>query len=44
HNKEFEVEVRVNDRVLAVAKGKSKKAAQQEAAHLALDLLRKESS
>ena len=42
HNKEFEVEVRVNDRLLATAKGRSKKAAQQEAAHTALQLLKKE--
>ena len=42
HNKEFEVEVRVNDKILAVAKGKSKKSAQQEAAHRALELLKKE--
>jgi len=42
HNKEFEVQVYVNDRLLATAKGKSKKSAQQEAAHAALKLLRKE--
>ncbi len=42
HNKEFEVEVRVNDKILAVAKGKSKKSAQQEAAHRALEVLKKE--
>ncbi len=42
HNKEFEVEVFVNERLLASAKGKSKKAAQQEAAHKALELLKKE--
>ena len=42
HNKEFEVEVRVNDRLLATAKGKSKKSAQQEAAHRALELLQKD--
>jgi ribonuclease-3 len=42
HNKEFEVEVKVNDRTLATAKGKSKKAAQQEAAHMALKFLKEE--
>ncbi len=43
HNKEFEVQVFVNGRLLATAKGKSKKAAQQEAAHAALKLLKEES-
>ncbi len=42
HNKEFEVQVYVNDRLLATAKGKSKKSAQQEAARAALKLLKGE--
>jgi len=41
HNKEFEVQVFVNDRLLATAKGKSKKSAQQEAAQVALKLLKR---
>ncbi|WP_456322785.1 ribonuclease III [Hydrogenimonas sp.] len=44
HNKEFEVQVYVNDRLLATAKGKSKKSAQQEAAHVALKQLKKKDS
>ena len=42
HNKEFEVQVFVNSRLLATAKGKSKKSAQQEAAQMALKLLKRE--
>ena len=42
HKKEFEVAVSVRDRQLARAQGKSKKEAQQEAAHLALRILEKE--
>lgn len=42
HKKEFEVAVVINKRVLARAKGKSKKEAQQEAARLALEILQKE--
>ncbi|WP_200763134.1 ribonuclease III [Nitrosophilus alvini] len=41
HRKEFEVAVFLNGEKLASAKGKSKKAAQQEAAKIALDILRK---
>ena len=40
HNKEFEVQVFVGKRLLATAKGKSKKSAQQEAAQVALKFLR----
>lgn len=42
HKKEFEVEVRVKEKVLALAQGKSKKLAQQECAKLALEILEKE--
>ena len=42
HKKEFEIEVSVKDRKLAVAKGKSKKDAQQKAAQKALEILQKE--
>lgn len=42
HKKEFEVAVSVRDRQLSRAQGKSKKQAQQEAAHLALAILEKE--
>ncbi len=42
HKKEFEVMVRVAGRELSTAKGNSKKAAHQEAARLALDVLKKE--
>lgn len=44
HDKEFEIEVAVNDNVLTTARGKSKKTAQQEAAKRALTILRKELS
>ncbi len=42
HKKEFEIEVSVKDRKLAVARGKSKKDAQQKAAKKALEILQKE--
>lgn len=42
HKKEFEIAVKVHDRTLSLAKGKSKKDAQQEAARLALVILEKE--
>jgi len=42
HKKEFEVMVKVSGRELAIAKGSSKKEAHQEAAKLALDVLKKE--
>jgi ribonuclease-3 len=41
HKKEFEIGVELNGTTIAAAYGKSKKAAQQEAARLALDILRK---
>jgi ribonuclease-3 len=41
HKKEFEVAVLLHGEELSVAKGKSKKAAQQEAAKKALDILKK---
>ncbi len=44
HKKEFEIEVKVHDRTLSSAQGKSKKEAQQEAARLALAILEKEIS
>ncbi len=44
HKKEFEIEVHVNSRKLARAKGKSKKEAQQKAAQKALEILNKEYS
>ncbi len=44
HKKEFEIEVRLNDRVLAKARGKSKKQAQQKGAQKALEILNKELS
>jgi len=44
HKKEFEVAVKVHDRTLAKAKGKSKKEAQQKAAQIALETLSKEST
>ena len=40
HKKEFEVSVRVHDKELARSKGKSKKEAQQEAAKIALEILK----
>lgn len=42
HKKEFEIAVSVRGRDLSVASGKSKKEAQQKAAMLALDILKKE--
>ena len=42
HKKEFEIAVSVRGRDLALASGKSKKEAQQKAAMLALDILKKE--
>lgn len=42
HKKEFEIAVSVRGRDLAIASGKSKKEAQQKAAMLALDILKKE--
>ncbi len=42
HKKEFEVLVKVYDRELATAKGRSKKDAQQKAAKKALDILERE--
>jgi len=44
HLKEFEISVKVDGKIYASAKGKSKKSAQQEAAHIALELLKKELS
>lgn len=42
HKKEFEIAVSVRGRDLSIASGKSKKEAQQKAAMLALDILKKE--
>ena len=42
HLKEFEVAVIIEDKEYARAMGKSKKIAQQEAAKVAIDLLKKE--
>ncbi|WP_456431721.1 ribonuclease III [Nitratifractor sp.] len=42
HRKEFEVAVELDGRVIATAKGRSKKAAQQKAAEIALKKLKKE--
>lgn len=44
HKKEFEIELKVEERKLAKAKGKSKKDAQQKAAQKALKILEKELS
>jgi len=44
HDKIFEVSISLNDRVIANAKGKSKKSAQKEAAKLALEKLKKENN
>lgn len=44
HKKEFEIEVSINENTLAIAKGKSKKSAQQEAAKKALQILKKENN
>jgi ribonuclease-3 len=42
HKKEFEVAVKLNDKTLSVAKGKSKKSAQQKGAKIALDKLKRQ--
>jgi ribonuclease-3 len=42
HQKEFEIVVKIGDKELASAKGKSKKSAQQEAAKLAIKVLKRE--
>ncbi|HIP58814.1 MAG TPA: ribonuclease III, partial [Campylobacterales bacterium] len=42
HLKEFEIVVKIADKEIASAKGKSKKEAQQEAAKLAIEVLSKE--
>ena len=42
HKKEFEVAVTLHDKTIATAKGRSKKAAQQEAAKKALEILKNE--
>jgi len=44
HKKEFEVAVKVHDRTLSSANGKSKKEAQQKAAQIALAILSKENA
>jgi ribonuclease-3 len=44
HLKEFEISVKVDGKIYASATGKSKKSAQQEAAHIALKMLKKELS
>ena len=44
HKKEFEIEVGIKEKKFAVAKGKSKKDAQQKAAKKALEILLKEKS
>ncbi len=44
HKKEFEIVVKINEKEIAQAKGKSKKEAQQEAAKLAIEKLKKEYS
>jgi len=41
HKKEFEIAVNLNDETIATAKGKSKKEAQQKAAQIALEALKK---
>ena len=41
HRKEFEIAVTLNDETIATAKGKSKKEAQQKAAQIALEALKK---
>jgi ribonuclease-3 len=41
HQKEFEIVVKIGDKIVASAKGKSKKEAQQEAAKLAIKVLKK---
>jgi len=42
HKKEFEIMVKVSDKKLATAKGKSKKEAQQNAAKMALEILKRD--
>jgi ribonuclease-3 len=42
HKKEFEIAVKLHSRTLSKARGKSKKSAQQKAAQIALDKLRRE--
>jgi ribonuclease-3 len=42
HKKMFEIEARLNGRTLAISEGRSKKVAEQHAAHLALAALRLE--
>ena len=42
HKKMFEIEARLNGRTLATSEGRSKKVAEQHAAHLALATLRRE--
>ncbi len=42
HKKEFEIAVKLNSKTLSKAKGKSKKNAQQKAAQIALEMLKKE--
>ncbi len=42
HKKEFEIAVKLNEQILSTAKGKSKKSAQQKAAKIALEKLKKE--
>jgi len=42
HRKEFEIGVFINDKEYARAKGRSKKAAQQEGARLTIERLKKE--
>ena len=42
HKKEFEVAIYINEKKLAVATGKSKKAAQQDAAEIAMKILQQE--
>ena len=44
HLKEFEIAVKINGKIYATAVGKSKKNAQQEAAHIALKMLKEELS
>ena len=44
HKKEFIIMVKINDKEIAQAKGKSKKEAQQEAAKMAIEKLKKEES
>jgi len=42
HKKEFEIAVKLNNKIISKAKGKSKKSAQQKGAQIALDKLKKE--